>query len=154
MSLFEEILDRDGVLVYKVRGVSMLPMLRQDRDLVVISKQDRPLKKYDVALYKRGEAYVLHRVVAVREYEYLIRGDNTYSLEKVPYSAVLGVLTGFKRNGTMHSVADRTYVLYSYIWNALYPLRYAYRRARSLVSRTAKKLGFMSSHCKTGGSRR
>ena len=33
---FEDILARDGKLVYKTRGVSMEPMLRQNRDLVVI----------------------------------------------------------------------------------------------------------------------
>ena len=33
---FEDILSRDGQLVYKTRGVSMEPMLRQNRDLVVI----------------------------------------------------------------------------------------------------------------------
>ena len=32
-STFEDLLGRDGVLVYKTRGVSMEPMLRQDRDL-------------------------------------------------------------------------------------------------------------------------
>ena len=36
MGSFEEILARDGRLIYKTRGVSMLPMLHQDRDLVVM----------------------------------------------------------------------------------------------------------------------
>ena len=36
MSTFEEILARDGRLVYKTRGTSMLPMLHQERDLVII----------------------------------------------------------------------------------------------------------------------
>ena len=38
---FENILDRDGILVYKTKGVSMRPLLRQDRDLVVIEKKIR-----------------------------------------------------------------------------------------------------------------
>lgn len=62
---FEDILARDGKLVYKTRGVSMEPMLRQNRDLVVIRVPSSRLKKYDVALYKRGDNYVLHRVVGV-----------------------------------------------------------------------------------------
>ena len=33
---FEELLQKDGRLVYRTRGVSMEPMLRQNRDLVVI----------------------------------------------------------------------------------------------------------------------
>ena len=35
-STFEEILKKDGRLVYKTRGVSMLPMLHQNRDIAVI----------------------------------------------------------------------------------------------------------------------
>ena len=35
-STFKEVLARDGVLVYRTRGVSMEPMLRQGRDLVTI----------------------------------------------------------------------------------------------------------------------
>ena len=65
---FEQILERDGKLVYKTRGISMLPLLRQDRDLVVIEKKNNePLKRFDVALYKRGEKYVLHRVINVKD---------------------------------------------------------------------------------------
>ena len=95
MSTFEEILSKDGKLVYKTKGVSMNPMLYQNRDLVVIVPNKERLKKYDVALYRRGKSYVLHRVIEVNDDgTYLIRGDNTYSDEIVPDSAVLGVITG------------------------------------------------------------
>lgn len=123
MSTFEDILATDGVLVYKTRGVSMEPMLRQDRDLVIIRVPDSRLKKYDVALYKRGKSYVLHRVIAVGSDHYLIRGDNTFALEKVPDSNVIGVLTEFKRKGRLHTVSDRSYMLYVRCWDTLYPLR-------------------------------
>ena len=86
MNTFEEVLTRDGKLVYKTKGVSMEPMLRQNRDLVTIEVPVSRLKKYDVALYKRGDRYVLHRVIGVKEGFYLIRGDNTYRLETVPES--------------------------------------------------------------------
>ena len=75
---FEEILEKDGRLVYRFRGVSMKPMLYQNRDLVVIEKVKDRLKKGDVVLYRRGKDYVLHRIVRVSEDGYVIRGDNTY----------------------------------------------------------------------------
>lgn len=97
---FEQILERDGKLVYKTRGISMLPLLRQDRDLVVIEKKNNePLKRFDVALYKRGEKYVLHRVINVKDGSYEIRGDNTFVMEHVPDDSVIGVLTEINRNG-------------------------------------------------------
>ncbi len=140
---FEEILARDGVLVYKTRGVSMEPMLRQSRDLVTIRVLASRLKKYDVALYKRGDAYVLHRVIAVKKDHYLIRGDNTYALENVPGSAVIGVLTGFQRKGKRHEVTDRGYRLYGRFWNAIYPLRALFMRCRRLAVRAARKAGLL-----------
>ena len=140
---FEDILARDGKLVYKTRGVSMEPMLRQNRDLVVIRVPSSRLKKYDVALYKRGENYVLHRVVGVEDGHYLIRGDNTYALEIVPDSAVIGVLDGFQRKGRQISADDRGYQTYVRFWDAVYPLcRWGFR-CRRLAVGAARKLGIL-----------
>ena len=59
----EEILKRDGVYVSTTSGISMSPMLRDRRDTIVVTPVAGGLKKYDVALYKRGDSYVLHRVI-------------------------------------------------------------------------------------------
>ena len=143
MGSFEQILARDGRLIYKTRGVSMLPMLHQDRDLVVIEPPKGRLQKYDVALYRRGKYYVLHRVIRVKRDHYLIRGDNTYVLETVPDSAVLGVLTAFQRKGKKHSVTDRNYRCYVRFWNAIYPLRALRARFRGLAVSLARRLGIL-----------
>ncbi len=140
---FETILARDGILVYKTRGRSMEPMLRQNRDLVVIRVPSSRLKKYDAALYKRNGRYVLHRVVGVRDGYYLIRGDNTYGLEKVPDEAVIGVLTGFQRKGKEISADDRFYRCYVRCWDAIYPLRLLYFRSRRMAVGIARKLGIL-----------
>ena len=136
---FEEILKQDGRLVYKTRGVSMLPMLHQNRDLVVIRPADR-LRKYDAALYKRGEAYVLHRVIGVKEDVYLIRGDNTYAQERVPADAVIGVLTEFVRKGKKYTVSDRGYRLYVRIWCAVYPARLLAVRIKRILRRAVRTI--------------
>ena len=122
---FEKMLAEDGRLVYRTRGVSMEPMLRQNRDLVVIEVPASRLKKYDVALYKRGTSYVLH------------------PLETVPDSAVLGVLTAFQRKGKKYSVTDRGYRCYVRIWNAIYPLRALRARCRRLAVGIARRLGLL-----------
>ena len=138
---FEEILARDGILVYRTRGKSMEPMLRQNRDLVTIRPPSSRLKKYDVALYRRGGEHVLHRVIKVEEDRYLIRGDNTFSLENVPDGSVIGVLTGFVRKGKKHGVADRGYRFYVRIWCGIYPIRAFFARLRLLAGRIARRLG-------------
>ena len=148
----EELLSRDGKLVYKAKGRSMLPMLRPDRDLVLIEAIDTAASSsaveatassavstsalpvpYDVVLYKVDGKYVLHRVLRIDGDQYLIRGDNTYSVERVPADAVIGVLTGFVRDGRQISVQDRRCRLYVRIWCALYPLRSAFARLRRLI---------------------
>ena len=143
MSTFEELLEQDGRIVYKTKGSSMRPLLHENRDLVVILKKDGRLRRYDVALYRRGTTYVLHRVVGVRDEGYLIRGDNTYALERVPEDAVLGVLAGFTRKGTYHEVTDRGYVLYERVWCALYPVRAALIPGVRFVRRAARKVGLL-----------
>lgn len=140
-SHLEDILHRDGVLVYKTRGVSMRPLLKQDRDLVIIRPFEGRLKKYDVPLYRcRGGGYVLHRIIAVRDHDYVIRGDNTFRKEYVPDSLIIGVLTDFKRKGREHSVNETGYRLYARVWNVLYPIRFALHKARGVAGRIKRKL--------------
>ena len=140
---FEDLLARDGYLVYRTHGTSMEPMLRQDRDLVTVRVPTGRLKKYDVALYKRGKAYVLHRVVGVKPDHYLIRGDNTYAIERVPDGAVIGVLSAFLRKGKNHDVNERGYRAYVRVWNAIYPLRCVLAFCRSAAVRLARRLGVL-----------
>ena len=143
MTTFEEVLARDGRLVYKTRGSSMRPLLRQDRDLVIIEPPAERLRRLDVALYKRGSKYVLHRVIRAGDGVYYIRGDNTYDLETVPEGAVIGVLTGLQRKGKTISVTSRGYRLYARVWTAVYPLRLAYHRLRGWAVRAARRLGIL-----------
>ena len=132
MATFEEILARDGRLIYKTKGFSMQPMLTQNRDLVIIETFEGRLKPYDVVLYKRGKQYVLHRVLSLGKGVYYIRGDNTYMIETVPETNVLGVLTGFVRNGKSHLVTEPGYRFYSRFWHKIYPLR-AFRMRCGIV---------------------
>ena len=139
----EEILAQKGWLVYKTKGISMLPMLHENQDLVVIRIPEGRLKKYDVALYKRGDIYVLHRVIGVREDGYDIRGDNTYAIEQVPEQAVVGVLNSFIRKGKKYEVTDLRYRLYSKVWNTIYPFRVLCRRCFYIARKIARILGII-----------
>lgn len=75
---YEEYFKRHTELIYRNVGVSMLPMLKQGRDLFILKKKtDQRCKKYDVVLYYRKPGqYVLHRIVEVHEKEYVVLGDN------------------------------------------------------------------------------
>ena len=140
MSSFEELLVHDGKLVYKTKGVSMRPLLHQNRDLVIIEVPKGRLKVNDVAFYKRGMDYVLHRVIKVNKDSYVIRGDNTYRIEIVPDSTILGVLTSFVRKGKHVSIKNPLYQCYVRIWNYLYPLRYFLVRCRRILSNVKRRI--------------
>ena len=52
----EHALEENGEVVATVSGTSMFPLLRNRRDMVVIEKVNRKLKKYDVPLRQIGFA--------------------------------------------------------------------------------------------------
>lgn len=140
-SSFEEILEKEGQLIYTNVGDSMLPLIRQGRDLVVIRPQSGRLKKYDVPLYRRGSGqYVLHRVLKVRESDYVICGDNRWQRETgTTDQHVLGVLTAVIRDGRELTVTDRRYRFYVHLWCDLFPLRAFLLKGLFVLKRIWKK---------------
>ncbi|MBQ6974027.1 MAG: S24/S26 family peptidase [Oscillospiraceae bacterium] len=117
---FEALLARDGKLVYTNKGVSMMPLLRQDRDLMIIEKKgEERCRRFDAVLFRRPGvdgrgAYVMHRILRVNDDgTYYIVGDNCLTGETVREENVLGVLRGVVRDGRTvdsHSLGYRAYV--------------------------------------------
>ena len=140
-SSFEEILEAEGRLIYTNVGDSMWPMIREGRDLLVIQRPSGRLRRYDVPLYRRDSGqYVLHRVLKVRENDYVLCGDNRCRRETgITDRHVLGVLTAVIRDGKELPVTDWRCRLYVRLWCDLFPLRavllkglYALKRMRQL----------------------
>ena len=124
-STFEQEIQRTGKLIYTNVGDSMMPLIRQDKDLLIIEKVSGRLKKYDVPLYRRDNGkYVLHRILKVREQDYVICGDNRWCKEYgITDRHIIGVLTGIVRNGKTISVTDKKYLLYVHLWCDFFPVR-------------------------------
>ena len=134
---FEEELAQHGKIVFTNVGVSMLPLLRQGRDIMVIEPRGNGrMKKYDATLFKRDNGrYVIHRVLKVRENDYLICGDNCRQMEPVREDQILGVLTEIQRNGKTIRVTDKGYLFYVHLWCDLYPIRFALIWLREQIGR-------------------
>ncbi len=127
----EESLKENGIYVGLTKGISMRPMLREGKDTILLSPVVGRLKKYDVPLYRRGEYYVLHRVVQVREDSYVICGDNCLEKEYgVTEDQLVGVLSGFRRGDRYVAIDSRFYLLYARVWVAIYPLRRVFMRLK------------------------
>ena len=143
----EDVLAAEGFYLGPPVGVSMWPMLRNRHDVMMVVPAARELRRYDVALYRRGEKYVLHRVVG--HYEngsekgYVICGDNCVTLEYIPRENVLGVLSGFYRDGRhIDCETSRGYHAYSKLWVALFPVRKVCKSASAMVRRAGKRVLF------------
>ena len=123
---FEELLDKDGYMAYTNVGTSMLPLLRQRRDISVIHRKDLTTrcKRYDVVLYKRCDKYILHRVLKVRPNDYVICGDhNIWREYGITDAQILGVMTRVIRNGKSIYPTDWKYKLYVHLWCDFYYVR-------------------------------
>lgn len=144
----EEYLNQHETLTYRNVGVSMLPMLRQGRDLFTLKrKSEERCKKYDVVLYRKTpQTYILHRIIKVRPNDYVLLGDNCYSKEYgVKDQSILGVMTSFVHNGKSISIDNLGYRIYVRVWFFLYPLRKAYKWIGSVGSRILRKIGVRNS---------
>ena len=136
---FRGLLERDGKFVYTSRGRSMVPLIREGKDLVVIERAALPLKKYDVPLYQRANGdTILHRVLQVRPDGYVLCGDSQCNLEYgVQDAQVIGVLSAVIRNGKECSVRDWRYRAYVRLWGGCRPVRFPVLRGMALVRRAA-----------------
>lgn len=123
---FEDVLNEKGSLLYQSIGTSMLPLIKEGRDYIYITRRtEERLKRNDVAFFKRPNVkgrgrYVLHRVRRVnKDGTYRIIGDNCFDAETVREENVLGVLSAVKRKGKTVTVNDFGYRVYV----AFVPLR-------------------------------
>ena len=140
---YEEYLEKNDDLTYTNVGVSMMPLLHQGRDLFTVTKKSaRRCKAGDVVLYRRPpNKYVLHRIIAVRPHDYVILGDNCVRKEYgIKDSDIIGIMTGFVRNGRSYSVKDLPYRLYSAYIMSTIPIRIFRKKAVLKAKRTVKKI--------------
>ena len=142
---FEERLAADGKLIHTNLCDSMMPFLREGRDLMIIEpRPEGRCKRLDAVLYKRPNGkYVLHRILKVRKNDYVLCGDNRIMREfGVQEDWIFGVLTGIIRDGKTIPVTDRRYLLRvhllcDFFWIRVFVIRF--RRLLRKIKRKFKK---------------
>ena len=128
-SIEKEIAEK-GRLTYTGKGVSMWPLIRQKKDVVVIERPKGRIKKNDVALYKTDKnknRYTLHRIIEVTENGYVCRGDNCRRKEYgITEDMIVGVMTELYRGGKKIPLESAGYKAYVVINRLLFPARYCF----------------------------
>ena len=130
-----------GKVEFTPRGTSMLPMLRDNKDAVLLESQNGKLKKYDLPFYQCDNGkYVLHRVVKVcQDGSYIMCGDNQIHREQgIKDKNIIGVVTEFKRKGKRYSCDNFAYRVYCHVWCFLFPLRKLYKILRAILRKTKR----------------
>lgn len=112
--VIRETLERGATVTLLPRGTSMLPLIRQGMDEVVLKSVDTPLKKYDIPFYKRKNGqFVLHRIIDVKKDGYVLCGDNQLDYEyNVTDDMIIGVVCAIKRDGVEFKMDNKEYVKY------------------------------------------
>jgi len=131
----EEVLEQKGVWVSTVQGGSMMPMLRQGQDVIVVEKPPQKINKYDVVLIRKNGKLVLHRIAKVYKNGYLFVGDNAFYKEKIFYSQIIGVLKEFYKGDKLVSVQDKKYRRYAFFRVKTYYLRLFWFRLKRLFKK-------------------
>lgn len=141
---YEDYLDQYKEMTYRFKGISMLPLLKQDRDLFTVRRKEpgERFHRTDVVLYRRGNDHVLHRITKVLpDGHYVILGDNCVSYEyDTCDDDILGVMTSFIRKGKNVSVNNFFYRIYANMRVTFAPVRIFRRKVKSKLYRIAKKL--------------
>lgn len=132
----EKCLKEKGRLTYTFKGTSMNPLLKEGRDLyTLIPKTTKRCKKYDVVLYKKKDKkYVLHRIIKVRNFDYVLQGDNSINKEYgIRDEDIVGIMTSFKRKEKVINVNDWKYCIYVRILTIVHPIINFFKRIKMKV---------------------
>lgn len=112
--IIREVVDSGGEFTMKTNGTSMLPMLSDGNDVVVLVKPGEKLRRSDVIFYKRQNGqYVLHRIVGVHRGTYVLRGDNQIVNEHgVKPEQIIAVMRAYIKDGRRIDVESAEYKRY------------------------------------------
>ena len=141
MPLIRESLQAGQSVRFLPQGTSMLPMIRQGRDSVVLSPISGELKKYDIPLYQRDNGkYVLHRIIHAGDC-YTCMGDHQFRPEPgLRQDQMIAVVTAFYRGEKKYPVSHPGYRIYCRLWHYSRPLRRFWKRGMGWLRRKLKRV--------------
>jgi len=107
-------LESGKLVEFETHGFSMIPLLHNGGDRVILKQPNFPLQVNDVALCKTDDGrYLLHRVISLNNGGYTLRGDNCTATEFCSCDDdVVGVAVSFIRRGKVIEVNSGKYRFY------------------------------------------
>ena len=110
---------------FKVKGHSMYPLLRNNKDEVTLSPLTRDPAIMDIVLFRYRGKHILHRIISIEGDTYTIQGDGIYiSCEKCTREDIIGVVTQIhKKNGLEINTSLGILRFNSWCWYKLFFMR-------------------------------
>lgn len=146
IEVIEEILASGGEFRMFPKGTSMLPLIVQKRDCVVIKRNfEVGARKHDIAFYRRRNGqFVLHRVMKIcGDGTYVMCGDNQTALETgIEREQIIAYVSGIYRKDKPVKMDGAAYRTYVFLWTKM-PLRnvlFLFRRIKGRLSRIFKRI--------------
>lgn len=132
--IISEIVLSGGSVRLDVKGNSMMPLLRNERDAVLLRKADS-ICKYDVVLFKKSDGKIaLHRIVDIKDDTYTIIGDNQYRFDyEIRKEDLIAKAVEFIRG--KHRISEKQIRSFGVFWYATYPLRNFARKGFTWIKR-------------------
>ena len=141
LSVLTELAAQGNTVSLTVTGNSMTPFLVHGRDQICFHKPDGPLKKGDMALFRRRNGdYVMHRVWRTDpKGGYYFLGDGQQEIEgPIAPEQICGVVSRVCRKGTWIGPGTFWWDFFAGPWLWLRPLRPGFRRIWGGISRLRK----------------
>ncbi|MBE6545919.1 MAG: hypothetical protein E7668_00575 [Ruminococcaceae bacterium] len=146
IEVIEEILNGGGEFRMYPKGTSMLPLIVQGKDSVVLRKRtdrpEQPAKKHDIAFYRRSNGqFVLHRVMKrCKDGTYVMCGDNQVDLETgIRPEQIIGYTHQIYKEEKLLSLSSFRYKIYCFFWTCM-PYRRGIRFLKRCLSFIKRKL--------------
>lgn len=129
-----DIVQSGGSVRLDIKGNSMLPLLRSEKDSVLLKKAEN-IKKFDVVLFKNSVGNIaIHRVVKIDDDSFTIIGDNQYTFDcNIRHDRLIAKAVSFYRNG--RCIGEKRIRLFGAFWFMLFPLRRIARKVLLWIKR-------------------
>ena len=105
-----------------VKGYSMRPMMRSEKDKVILTAHsDKAIKQGAVMLFRHNGHHIMHRIVKIEGQNITFAGDGNYNkTEQATKDDIVAVVTAIIRSsGRTISLDSRKWRIYSTLWLAL-----------------------------------
>lgn len=103
---------------FRVKGNSMYPLLRNNKDEVTVAPSSNVPKAMDIVLFRYKGKHILHRIIGTDGTRYIIQGDGIYTnKEQCTIEDIVGVVTIIHKNGVGQlDTSSRFFKFCSTLW--------------------------------------